>query len=100
MYESSDVRVCLLDDSSGVCMYVGWVRSICVGGCGCGWVGVRGGGLEGYVFCCDSLYYGFYFFDFKNNPLSVFLLLIITLNAFDRALMFFIYFLAELPGDR
>ena len=21
-------------------------------------VGVRGGSLEGYVFCCDNLYYG------------------------------------------
>ena len=86
--------VCLVD-SSGVCSL--GEEYMC--GCICV-VGVRRGGLEGYVFCCDSLYYGFYFFDFKNNPLSVFLLLIITLNAFDRALMFFIYFLAELPGDR
>ena len=24
-------------------------------------VGVRGGGLEGYVFCCDNSYYNFFF---------------------------------------
>ena len=24
-------------------------------------VGVRGGGLDGYVFCCDNSYYGFSF---------------------------------------
>ena len=27
----------------------------------CMCVGVWGGGLEGYVFCCDNLYYGFDF---------------------------------------
>ena len=44
MYRSSDVRVCLVDDS-GVCsMYVGWVTSMCM----C--VGVRGGGLGGTCF--------------------------------------------------
>ena len=46
-------------------------------------MGVRGGGLEGYVFCCDNLHYGFpfltFFFFFKSS-LSGF---IITLNAFD-----------------
>ena len=40
MLLSSDVRVCLVDDSSGV--YVGWVRGMCVGvyvcGCVCVWV--------------------------------------------------------------
>ncbi len=40
-------------DSSGVlCMWLGWST------------GVRGGGLEGYVFCCDNLHYGFPFFFF------------------------------------
>ena len=40
-------------DSSGVlCMWLGWS------------MGVRGGGLEGYVFCCDNLRYGFPFFSF------------------------------------
>ena len=48
-------------------------------------MGVRGGGLEEYVFCCDNLYYGFpfltfFFFFFFKSSLSGF---IITLNAFD-----------------
>ena len=57
--------MCLVNDtdSSGVCMYIyiGWVRSMSAGvmyvgvgvcGCVCMWVwmyvGVQGGGLEGY----------------------------------------------------
>ena len=44
MCRSSDVRVCLVDDSSVCSMYVGWVRSMCR----C--VGVRGGGLGGTCF--------------------------------------------------
>ena len=46
---------CVSDDSSVVCVYVGWVRSVGVG------VYVCGGGLEGYVFCCDNLYCAFLF---------------------------------------
>ena len=40
------------------CSNVGWVRSVGV------YVGegvVLVGGLEGYLFCCDNLYYEFYF---------------------------------------
>ena len=40
-------------DSSGCTVYVAWVK-----------YGVRGGGLEGYVFCCDNLHYGFPFLTF------------------------------------
>ena len=55
-------------DSSGVlCMWLGWST------------GVRGGGLEGYVFCCDNLHYGFPLL-FLKSSLSGF---IIALNAFD-----------------
>ena len=55
-------------------------------------VGVRGGGLEEYVFCCDNLYCEFYsIFDFFFfNPVCLFI--IISLNAFDVALMFFFTF--------
>ena len=70
------MRECLVDDSSGV--YVGWVSSIC------GWVGVRRGGLEGYIFCCDNLHYGFiylFIYLFIFNPVCLFI--IISLNAFD-----------------
>ena len=42
----------------------------------------------------------FLFLTLKKIPVSVFLLVIITLNAFDGALMVFIYFLAELSCDR
>ena len=58
----------------------------------CMCVGVWGGGLEGYVFCCDNFYYGFDFFPFSSfNPTCLFI--IISLNAFDVALMFFLLFL-------
>ena len=40
----------------------------------CMCVGVRGGGIEGYVFCCDNLYYGF-FGGFKKEFQYVSLLL-------------------------
>ena len=50
-------------------------------------MGVRGGGLEGYVFCCDNLHYGFpFFFFFFKSSLSGF---IITLNAFHVFLFLF-----------
>ena len=46
-----DPAMCsVVDESTGV--YVGWVRSMCVG--------VRGDGLEEYVFCCDNLCCGFF----------------------------------------
>ena len=55
-------------------------------------MGVRGGGLEGYVFCCDNLHYGFpfltFYFIFKSS-LSGF---IIALNAFDVFFFFFFFF--------
>ena len=53
-------------------------------------MGVRGGGLEGYVFCCDNLHYGFPFFSsfFFKSSLSGF---IIALNAFD-VVFFFLFF--------
>ncbi len=66
-------------DSSGVlCMWLGWS------------MGVRGGGLEGYVFCCDNLRYGFpfFFFFFFKSSLSGF---IIALNAFD--VLFILFFI-------
>ena len=54
-----------------VCAFVGVgvYGCVCVCVCGC-WrvwvwvcmgVGVRGGGLEEYIFCCDNLYCGFSF---------------------------------------
>ena len=68
----------------------------------CMWVGVQGCGLQGYGFCCDNLDYGFYFLDIKkSNPVC--LLFIISLNAFDVALMtdahfaFFIFSNASMP---
>ena len=51
MYESSDVRVCLVDDSSGVCMYRLGEDSVCVCVCVCVCVRVPGGGPEGYGLC-------------------------------------------------
>ncbi len=54
-------------------------------------MGVRGGGLEGYVFCCDNLRYGFpffFFFFFFKSSLSGF---IIALNAFD--VLFILFFI-------
>ena len=60
----------LVDDSSGVCIKVGgvvWVY-MCVG--------VQGGGLQGYGFCCDNLDYGFYFLDIKKKIQYVFCLLL------------------------
>ena len=55
-------------------------------------MGVRGGGLEGYVFCCDNLHYGFPFltflFLFFKSSLSGF---IIALNAFDVVFFFFFF---------
>ena len=41
------VVVCVCRLGAGVWVWVG--------------VGVRGGGLVGYNFCCDNLYYGFFF---------------------------------------
>ena len=63
----------------------------------CMCVGVRGGGPEGYVFCCDNLYYGFFSFN-SFNPIR--LLIIISLNAFDGALMFLLlnFFLMSLSS--
>ncbi len=51
-------------------------------------MGVRGGGLEGYVFCCDNLHYGFPFLFFFKSSLSGF---IIALNAFD--VLFILFFI-------
>ena len=42
-------------------------------------MGVRGGELDGYVFCCDNLYCGFSI----SNPVCLFI--INSLNAFDVA---------------
>ena len=60
------VRVCRLCEEYVCgcgCMWV-WV-CMCVGvyvcGCACVCVGVVGGEIQGYVFFCDNLYYGFYF---------------------------------------
>ena len=69
-----------------------------MGQCGSVCVGVRGGGLEGCIFCGDNLHYGFSCVTL--NPVC--LLIIISLNAFDVALMFLFTFfslsiLAELP---
>ena len=51
---------------------------------GCVFMWVLGGGwLQGYVFCCDNLYYRLFF-----NPICLFY--IINLNAFDTALMLFL----------
>ena len=52
--------------------------------CMCVSVGVRGGRLEGYVFCCNNLYYGF-----QNIWYVCF---IISLNAFDVATKLFLHF--------
>ena len=49
------------------------------------YVGVRGGGLEGDVSCCDNLYYVFVVVVFIN---LVCLFIIINLDAFDVALIF------------
>ena len=57
------VVLCVCRFGEVVCVWVGgweWV-----------WVGVRGGGLEGYVSCCDNLYYGFFFFDLKQTNSSM-----------------------------
>ena len=71
MYESSDMRVCLVDDSSGVCMYRLGEECVCVYVCVC--VCVRGGGLDGFCviyiiyegnvcyICFDILHYAFSF---------------------------------------
>ena len=53
--------------------------------CMCISVGVRGGGLEGYVFCCNNLYHGF--------QKIRYVCFIISLNAFDVATKFFFTFL-------
>ena len=47
-------------DEEYVC---GWVRSMGVGMC----VGVWGGGLEGYAFCCNKLDYEFSFLTLKKK---------------------------------
>ena len=52
--------------------------------CMCISVGVRGGGLEGYVFCCNNLYDGF--------QKIRYVCLIISLKAFDVATKFFFTF--------
>ena len=46
-------------------------------------VGVRGGGLQEYVCCCDNLYYGFSFLLYFNL-----VCMFISLNAFHVAPMF------------
>ena len=53
-----------------------------VSGCGhvCVWVS-GGGGQDRYLFCCGNLYYGFFSIQC--------LFIILNLNAFDVALMFF-----------
>ena len=55
---------------------------------------IQGGGLEGYVFFCDNLYRGFTFLTFIFfsflNPVCLFII-IISLNAFVVALMFFLH---------
>ena len=100
------MRVCLADDSSGVCglgeeyawvwvsgggVWVSGVRWVWVSGgavCRClgevcvgvwgRWVWVSGGGpLQGYIFFCDNLHMDFF------NPVCLFI--IIGLNAFDIA---------------
>ena len=53
------------------------------------YVGVRGGGLEGDVSCCDNLYYVFVVVVFIN---LVCLFIIINLDAFDVALIFLFVF--------
>ena len=47
-------------------------------------MGVRGRGQDGYVFCFDNLYYGFFL-----NPLCLFI--ITNLNAFVIVLVFFLH---------
>ena len=51
----------------------------------------RGGWLEGYVFCCNNLYYGFkkypvYYYYYKNNNIKMSGEVIINLNVFYVAL--------------
>ena len=62
---------------------------VCVQVCGCICVWLSGGGgQEGYVSCCDIWYYG------ERKKKSVYLfMIIINLNAFGVALMFFLHFL-------
>ena len=70
------VRVCLVDDSSGVC--VGWERSnVWVWVCMC--VGVGGGELDGYMFSVVIIC----IVDFLSNPVCLFI--INSLNAFHVA---------------
>ena len=77
---------CLVDDGSCVCKELG-KEYVCEYG-----VNLRRGGQEGYnyVFCCDSLYSGlFYFFNLNLTPACLFA--DINLNDFDIALVFFLH---------
>ena len=55
-----------------VCIWVGMGMGMCVG--------VRGGGLEGYVFCCDHLYYRLFFY-FLFNAVCLFIVIICIMDS-------------------
>ena len=44
-------------------------------------------GVQGYVFGCDNLHYGFFVVDFFN-PVACVCFIIVSLNAFDIARIF------------